>query len=57
MPFEPPDPADWISDRYTSESPDTPREPSQRHEEPLTWDAIRAARDSYEPRHGGATAP
>jgi hypothetical protein len=56
----PPNPDDWICDalpsRRTSESSDTRHAALYRQEEPITWDAIRAARPVYEPRHGGLTA-
>lgn len=57
----PPNPADWICDdlpsRHTSESPDTRCAAPARQEEPITWDAVRAARPAFEPRHGGTTTP
>jgi hypothetical protein len=51
----PPNPAEWICDalpsRHIPESADVPQAP-KRHEEPITWDSVRAARPVYQPRHG-----
>jgi hypothetical protein len=58
----PPNPDDWICDasppRHTPGTSDTRYTAPSRQGEPMTWEAIRAARPvyDYEPRHAGRTA-